>query len=224
LIKPIEHGADIVVHSATKWIGGHGTTIGGVVVDSGKFDWTKSGAFFRPSIHSIEVALLKCITGKFPGFTEPSEGYHGMKFSETFGPIAFIVKLRVEILRDMGACMSPFAAWQLLLGLETISLRVERACANALALAQWLEQNKSIAWVYYPGLESHPSHKDAKKLLRPNHFGAVLSFGVKGGQNNIKVGAAVVDSLKLASNLANVGDSESSYSSSSPHDWLTARR
>jgi len=171
LIKPIEHGADIVVHSATKWIGGHGTTIGGVVVDSGKFDWTKSG--------------------KFPSFTEPSEGYHGMKFSETFGPIAFIVKLRVEILRDLGACMSPFAAWQLVIGLETLSLRVERACANALALAQWLQLQSSIAWVSYPGLENHPSHHEAKILLRPNHYGAVLSFGVKGGEKDVKVGAAV---------------------------------
>jgi len=204
LIKPIEHGADIVVHSATKWIGGHGTTIGGVVVDSGKFDWTKSG--------------------KFPSFTEPSEGYHGMKFSETFGPIAYIVKLRVEILRDLGACMSPFAAWQLIIGLETLSLRVERACANALALAQWLQQHKGIAWVFYPGLESHPSHQNAKRLLRPNQYGAVLSFGIKGGEKNIKVGASVVDSLKLASNLANVGDSKTLviHPASTTHQQLTA--
>jgi len=204
LIKPIEHGADIVVHSATKWIGGHGTTIGGVVVDSGKFDWTKSG--------------------KFPSFTEPSEGYHGMKFSETFGPIAFIVKLRVEILRDLGACMSPFAAWQLVIGLETLSLRVERACANALALAQWLQLQSSIAWVSYPGLENHPSHHEAKILLRPNHYGAVLSFGVKGGEKDVKVGAAVVDRLKLASNLANVGDSKTLviHPASTTHQQLSA--
>lgn len=131
-----------------------------------------------------------------------------MKFSETFGPIAYIIKLRVEILRDLGACMSPFAAWQLIIGLETLSLRVERACANALLLAQWLNQQDRIGWVSYPGLENHPSHGNAKRLLRGGMFGAVLSFGVKGGEKDTKVGAAVVDRLKLASNLANVGDSE----------------
>ncbi|KAG9032417.1 Homocysteine synthase, partial [Tulasnella sp. JGI-2019a] len=153
LIRPIEHGADIVVHSATKWIGGHGTTIGGVVVDSGKFDWTKSG--------------------RFPGFTEPSEGYHGMKFSESFGPIAYIIKLRVEILRDLGPALNPFAAFMLIQGLETLSLRVQRHCDNALRLAQWLEKHPKVAWVSYPGLESHMSHNLAKRLLRANSFGGV---------------------------------------------------
>jgi len=185
LVRPIDHGADIVVHSATKWIGGHGTTIAGVIVDSGNFDWTKSG--------------------KFPSFTEPSPGYHGLKFSETFGPIAFIIKARVEVLRDLGSCLNPFGAFLLLQGLETLSLRAERHSQNALALAKWLKQHKKVAWVLYVGLESHPSHELAKKLFRADLFGGILSFGVKG---DAKVGSAVVDKLKLASNLANVGDAK----------------
>ncbi|KAI0804578.1 O-acetylhomoserine ami [Irpex lacteus] len=187
LFRPIDHGADIVVHSATKWIGGHGTTIAGVIVDAGKFDWTRSG--------------------KFPSFTEPSDGYHGMKFSETFGPLAFIVKARVEVLRDLGATMNPFAAFLLLQGLETLSLRAERHSENTLALARWLEKHPKVAWVSYLGLESHPSHELAKKLLRvKDQFGGVLSFGVKSDDENI--GSKVVDTLKLASNLANVGDAK----------------
>ncbi|CCM00194.1 uncharacterized protein FIBRA_02222 [Fibroporia radiculosa] len=186
LTRPIEHGADIVVHSATKWIGGHGNTIAGVVIDSGKFDWTRSG--------------------KFPAFTEPSEGYHGLKFSETFGPLAFAVKCRVEVLRDLGSCMNPFGAFLLLQGLETLSLRAQRHSENALLLAQWLEQHPKVAWVSYLGLESHSSHNLAKRLLRPNVFGGVLSFGVKGA--DAKVGSQVVDNLRLASNLANVGDAK----------------
>lgn len=172
----------LTVHSATKWIGGHGTTIGGVIIDSGKFDWAKSG--------------------KFPSFTEPSDGYHGLVFSDTFGPLAFAIKLRVEILRDLGACLNPFGAFLLLQGLETLSLRAQRHSENALALAQWLEQHPKVAWVQYPGLPSHESHAIAKRLLRPNAFGGVLSFGVKG---DATVGSKVVDKLKLASNLANVG-------------------
>ncbi|KAG9008696.1 Homocysteine synthase [Tulasnella sp. JGI-2019a] len=202
LIRPIEHGADIVVHSATKWIGGHGTTIGGVVVDSGKFDWTKSG--------------------RFPGFTEPSEGYHGMKFSESFGPIAYIIKLRVEILRDLGPALNPFAAFMLIQGLETLSLRVQRHCDNALRLAQWLEKHPKVAWVSYPGLESHMSHNLAKRLLRANSFGGVLSFGVKA--EDPKVGSQVVDKLKLASNLANVGDAKTLviHPATTTHQQLTS--
>lgn len=173
------------VHSATKWIGGHGQTIAGAIVDSGKFDWAASG--------------------KFPSFTEPSEGYHGLKFSETFGPLAFIIKARVEVLRDLGATMSPFAAFLLLTGLETLSLRAERHSQNALALARWLEQHPKVAWVSYTGLPSHPSHALAKQLLREGQFGGVLSFGVKG---DAKIGSKVVDQLKLASNLANVGDAK----------------
>lgn len=178
-IRPIEHGADIVVHSATKWIGGHGTTIGGIVVDSGKFDWGKNAK-------------------RFPQFNDPSEGYHGLKFWDTFGPITFAIRLRVEILRDLGACLNPFAAQQLLLGIETLSLRCERHAQNATALAKWLESNKNVAWVSYPGLESHPSHELAKKYLKRGN-GGVLSFGVKGGG---EAGSQVVDNFKLISNLA----------------------
>ncbi|KAL1705798.1 Cys/Met metabolism PLP-dependent enzyme-domain-containing protein [Schizophyllum commune] len=201
LIRPIEHGADIVVHSATKWIGGHGTTIGGVIVDSGKFDWRKSG--------------------KFPGFTEPAEGYHGLIFSDTFGAAAFAVKVRVELLRDVGPCLSPFAAFLLLQGLETLSLRGERHSKNALALARWLEQHPHVAWVSYLGLESHSSHELAKKLLRvPGEYGGMLSFGVKG---DAATGSKLVDSLKLASNLANVGDAKTLviHPASTTHSQLT---
>jgi O-acetylhomoserine/O-acetylserine sulfhydrylase len=177
--RPIDHGADIVVHSATKWIGGHGTTIGGVVVDSGKFDWGKHA-------------------DRFPQFTEPSEGYHGLKFWETFGSIAFAVRVRVEILRDLGSALNPFAAQQLLLGLETLSLRAERHASNSIALATWLQKNEHVSWVSYPGLESHSSHEIAKRYLKRG-FGGVLSFGVKGGA---AAGVQVVDNFKLISNLA----------------------
>lgn len=194
--RPIDHGADIVVHSATKWIGGHGTTIGGVVVDAGKFDWGTPDARKR-----------------FPQMTEPSDGYHGLKFWETFGPITFIIRLRVEILRDLGAALNPFAAQQLLLGIETLSLRCERHAENALKLAQWLEKNENVAWVSYPGLKSHQSHELAKKYL-PRGFGGVLSFGVKGGE---AAGSQVVDNFKLISNLANVGDSKTL----AIHPWST---
>ncbi|KAK0705005.1 O-acetylhomoserine sulfhydrylase [Lasiosphaeris hirsuta] len=193
-IRPIDHGADIVVHSATKWIGGHGTTIGGVIVDSGKFDWGANGK-------------------RFPQMVEPSEGYHGLKFWETFGPITFIIRVRVELLRDIGACLNPFAAQQLLLGIETLSLRAERHAQNALALAKWLEKNPSVTWVSYPGLESHKSHEIAKRYLKRG-FGGVLSFGVKGGGT---AGSAVVDGFKLISNLANVGDSKTL----AIHPWTT---
>lgn len=189
LCRPIEHGADIVVQSATKWIGGHGTSIGGVIVDSGKFNWGN---------------------GKFPLFTEPAPGYHGLNFQEVFGPegpfgnIAFIIRARVEGLRDLGPCLSPFNAFLLLQGLETLSLRVDRHVANALALAQWLEQHDQVDWVNYPGLASHPHHERAKKYL--NHgFGGVLSFGIKGG---LEAGRAFINGVKLASHLANVGDAK----------------
>ncbi|EGS23195.1 O-acetylhomoserine (thiol)-lyase-like protein [Thermochaetoides thermophila DSM 1495] len=193
-VRPIEHGADIVVHSATKWIGGHGTTIAGVIVDSGKFDWGKHG-------------------DKFPQMVEPSEGYHGLKFWETFGPITYAIRVRVELLRDLGACLNPFGAQQLLLGLETLSLRAERHAQNALALAHWLQQSPYVAWVSYPGLESHPSHATAKKYLKRG-FGGVLSIGVKGGG---AAGSRVVDGLKLVSNLANVGDAKTL----AIHPWTT---
>jgi len=192
--RPISHGADIVVHSATKWIGGHGTTIGGVIIDSGKFDW-------------------KAHAAKFPAMNEPAEGYHGLRFADTFGAITFAIRVRVEILRDLGACMSPFAAQQLLLGLETLSLRAERHTANALRLAQWLEKNPQVSWVSYLGLPNHASHETAKKYLTRG-FGGVLSFGVKGGA---AAGTKVVDGFKMVSNLANVGDSKTL----AIHPWTT---
>lgn len=192
--QPIQHGADIVVHSATKWIGGHGTTVGGVIVDSGKFNWGENAA-------------------RFPQFVEPSEGYHGLKFWETFGPISFAIRVRVELLRDLGPALNPFGAQQLILGLETLSLRCERHAQNALALAKWLEQNDNVAWVSYPGLASHPSHDVATKYL-PRGYGGVLAVGVKGGAAG---GAKVVDSFKLISNLANVGDSKTL----AIHPWTT---
>ncbi|KAI4662689.1 hypothetical protein J4E85_008194 [Alternaria conjuncta] len=192
--RPIDFGADIVVHSATKWIGGHGTTIGGIVVDSGKFDWGKHGK-------------------RFPQMVEPSDGYHGLKFWETFGAITFIMRARVEILRDLGAALNPFAAQQLILGVETLSLRCERHASNALKLAKWLESNRNVSWVSYPGLESHQSHELAKKYL-PRGFGGVLSFGVTGGG---AAGSQVVDNFKLISNVANVGDSKTL----AIHPWTT---
>ncbi|EYE95864.1 O-acetylhomoserine aminocarboxypropyltransferase/cysteine synthase family protein [Aspergillus ruber CBS 135680] len=192
--RPIDHGADIVVHSATKWIGGHGTTIAGVVVDSGKFDWGKHAA-------------------RFPQFVEPSAGYHGLKFWETFGPLTFAIRVRVEILRDLGTALNPFAAQQLLLGLETLSLRAERHASNAIALAKWLQKNENVSWVSYPGLEDHPSHETAKRYLQRG-FSGVLSFGVKGGST---AGIQLVDGFKLISNLANVGDSKTL----AIHPWST---
>jgi O-acetylhomoserine/O-acetylserine sulfhydrylase len=190
LVRPIEHGADIVVESATKWIGGHGTSIGGVIVDSGKFDWAASG--------------------KFPVFTEPSPGYHGLVFNDVFGPkgpfgnIQFIIRARVEGLRDLGPALSPFNSFLLLQGLETLSLRVQRQVDNALALAQWLKAHRSVAWVNYTGLEEHPHHQRARKYLR-NGFGGVLTFGIKGGY---EAGKTFIDKVKLASHLANVGDAK----------------
>ena len=191
LFRPLEHGANIVVESATKWIGGHGTSIGGVIVDGGNYNWAN---------------------GKFPQFTEPSEGYHGLKFWDVFGEgnplglpnIAFIIRARVEGLRDFGPAISPFNSFLLIQGLETLSLRVQRAVDNALVLAQWLEQQPLVESVNYPGLQSSTYHKLAKKYLR-NGFGAVLSFTVKGTKEN---SAQLVDSLKLVSHLANVGDSK----------------
>ncbi|KAG8215773.1 Cys/Met metabolism PLP-dependent enzyme-domain-containing protein [Butyriboletus roseoflavus] len=200
LIRPISMGADIVLHSATKWIGGHGTTIAGVVIDSGKFDWTRSG--------------------KFPSFTSPSEGYHGLKFSETFGSVAFAMKLRAEFMRDIGPALNPFGAFLLIQGLETLSLRAQRHCDNALALARWLHKHPKVVWVSYPGLMDHEYHEQAKKLLRPNMFGGVLSFGVKG---DLDIARKVVDSLELASNLANVGDAKTLviHPASTTHSQLT---
>lgn len=206
LFRPLEHGANIVVESTTKWIGGHGTSIGGVIVDGGNYNWGN---------------------GKFPQFTEPSEGYHGLKFWEVFGEgnplglpnIAFIIRARVEGLRDYGTSQSPFNSFLFLQGLETLSLRVERHVQNALELAKWLESHSQVEFVWYPGLESSPYHKLAKKYLK-NGFGGILQFGIKGGVEN---GRKFIDSLKLISHLANVGDAKTLaiHPASTTHEQLS---
>lgn len=185
LCRPIEHGADIVVHSATKFIGGHGTSIGGVIVDGGRFDWKASG--------------------KFPGLTEPDPSYHGVVYTDAVGPIAYIIKARVQLLRDMGAALSPFNSFLLLQGLETLHLRMERHSSNAQAVAEYLERHEAVEWVNYPGLPSHPSYDLAQKYL-PAGKGAILTFGIKGG---VEAGKKIINSVKLFSHLANVGDSKS---------------
>ena len=186
LFRPIEHGADVVVHSATKMIGGHGTSIGGVLVDSGKFDWNN---------------------GKFPELTEPNPSYHGMKFYEHFsgiGNISYAIKARVTLLRDTGACLSPFNAFLLLQGLETLHLRAPRHCENALAVARFLEAHDAVSWVNYPGLESHKDHQRAMHYL-PKGQGAILGFGIKGGAASA---VKFINSCRLASHLANVLDAK----------------
>lgn len=207
LFRPLEHGANIVVESATKWIGGHGTAIGGVIVDGGNYNWGN---------------------GKFPQFTEPSEGYHGLKFWDTFGEgnplglpnIAFAIRARVEGLRDFGPSLSPFNSFLLLQGLETLSLRVQRHVDNALALATWLQQHPLVEFVDYPGLSSSPYHELALKYL-PNGFGGILNFGIKGGKEKA---SQLIDSLKLASHLANVGDAKTLviHPASTTHEQLSA--
>ncbi len=207
LFRPIEWGANVVVESATKWIGGHGTSIGGVVVDAGNYNWAN---------------------GKFPQFTEPSEGYHGLKFWDIFGEgnplglpnIAFAIRARVEGLRDYGASLSPFNSFLLLQGLETLSLRVERHVANALQLAQWLEEHSQVDFVQYPGLKSSPYYDLASKYL-PNGFGGILNFGIKGGKKNA---SSFIDNLKLISHLANVGDAKTLaiHPASTTHEQLSA--
>lgn len=185
LLRPIDFGADIVVHSATKFIGGHGTSIGGVIVDSGKFDWTAND--------------------KFPGLTQPDPSYHGVVYTDAVGPLAYIIKARVQLQRDMGASLSPFNAWMLLQGLETLHLRVERHSQNALKVAQYLEAHDKVEWVSYAGLPSHPSYQLAQKYL-PKGQGAILTFGIKGG---IEAGRKLIENVKLFSHLANVGDCKS---------------
>lgn len=207
LFRPLQHGANIVVQAATKWIGGHGTSIGGVIVDGGNYNWGN---------------------GKFPQFSEPSEGYHGLKFWEVFGEgnplglpnIAFVLRARVEGLRDFGPCQSPFNSFLLLQGLETLSLRVQKTVDNALALAQWLEQREDVDFVWYPGLESSPYHELAKKYLT-NGFGGVLQFGIKGG---IEAGKKFINALKLVSHLANVGDAKTLaiHPASTTHEQLSS--
>jgi O-acetylhomoserine (thiol)-lyase len=204
LVRPIEHGADISVLSATKYIGGHGNSIGGVIVDSGNFKWNN---------------------GKFPEFTEPDPSYHGLKYWDTFGNfstfgnVAFIFKIRISLMRDTGAVLSPFNAWLFLLGLETLHLRVPRHSENALAVAEFLKSHPKVAWVNYTGLPEHPSHKLAQKYLTGG-YGPLVSFGVKGGE---KATTKFIDSLKLFSNLANIGDSKSLviHPATTTHQQLT---
>lgn len=205
LFRPIEHGANIVVESATKWIGGHGTSIGGVIVDAGNFNWAN---------------------GKFPQFTEPSEGYHGLKFWDVFGApgpfgnIAFIIRARVEGLRDYGPTLSPFNAFLLLLGLETLSLRVQKHVDNALVLAQWLSEHPKVEYVEYPGLTTSPYHELGKKYLK-NGFGGVLAFKIKAGK---EAADKFVNNLKLISHLANVGDAKTLiiHPASTTHQQLSS--
>jgi O-acetylhomoserine (thiol)-lyase len=184
LCRPIEHGADLVVHSATKWLGGHGVAIGGVLVDGGRFDWERSGLF--------------------PTLTEPYAGYHGIDFAEEFGPLAFVMRARAEGLRDFGACMSPTNAFHILQGVETLPVRMERHVANTARVLDFLERSEAVSWVIHPSLASHPDHALAKRLL-PKGAGSIVSFGVKGGR---AAGRAFIDSVKLASHLANVGDAK----------------
>ncbi len=206
LFRPIEHGANIVVESATKWIGGHGTSIGGVIVDAGNFNWAN---------------------GKFPQFTEPSEGYHGLIFWDVFGApgpfgnIAFIIRARVEGLRDYGSSLSPFNAFLLLLGLETLSLRVQKHVDNAMAIAQWLSKHPKVEYVDYPGLTNSPYHELASKYLK-NGFGGVLSFKVKAGKD---AADKVINNLKLISHLANVGDAKTLiiHPASTTHQQLSEK-
>ncbi|MEK3881653.1 homocysteine synthase [Paenibacillus sp. PL2-23] len=199
LCRPIEHGADIVVHSATKFIGGHGTSIGGVIVDGGTFNWKESG--------------------RFPGLTEPDPSYHGVVYTDAVGPIAYIIKARVQLLRDMGAALSPFNSFLLLQGLETLHLRMERHSSNALAVAEYLEKHEAVEWVNYPGLKSHASYDMAQKYL-PKGSGAILTFGIKGG---LDAGKKIINAVQLFSHLANVGDSKSLiiHPASTTHQQLT---
>lgn len=199
LFRPIEHGADIVCYSLTKFIGGHGTSIGGAVVDAGRFDWS---------------------SGRFPEFTTPDPSYHGLVYHAALGNLAYILKMRITLLRDLGPCLSPFNSFQLLQGLETLHVRMPRHCENALKLAQYLEKHPLVSWVNYPGLPSHPDYDRAQHYL-PAGQGAILGFGIKGGAS---VGARFIDGVKLASHLANVGDAKTLviHPATTTHQQLTA--
>jgi len=198
LARPFEWGADIIIHSATKYIGGHGTSIGGLIVDSGKFDWSN---------------------GRFPEFTEPDPSYHGIVYTQAFGPLAYILKARVQGLRDTGAAISPFNSFLLLQGLETLSLRMERHSQNALAVAKFLQEHEKVAWVNYPGLPNSPSYALAQKYL-PKGQSGIVGFGVKGGR---AAGKTFIESLKLFSHLANIGDAKSLaiHPATTTHSQLT---
>jgi len=210
--RPIKFGADIVVESATKWIGGHGVHVGGVIVDAGTFPWDTTKADGSP---------------KFPLFTEPNPGYHGLKFYEVFGPkgpfgvnIAFAIRARVEGLRDLGSCQSPFGSFLLLQGLETLPLRASRHAENSNRLAAWLLSHSAVEFVTHASLTEHPWHENAKKYFRPGHFGAVLSFGIKGGR---EAGIRFINAVKLLSHLANVGDAKTLviHPASTTHEQLS---
>lgn len=199
LVQPLKHGADIVVHSATKFIGGHGTSIGGVIVDGGTFDWTN---------------------GRFPSFVEPDPSYHGLRYVEALGPIAYIIKARVQLLRDIGAAITPFNSWLFLQGLETLPLRMERHSQNTLRIAQFLEGHPAVTWVSYPGLANHPQHELAAKY-HTHGYGAILGFGIKGG---LEAGEQLIRHVELFSHLANVGDAKSLiiHPASTTHSQLAA--
>ncbi len=199
LCRPFDYGADLIVHSATKFIGGHGTSIGGVIVDSGHFDWTN---------------------GKYPELVEPDPSYHGVSYTGSFGPAAYIAKARVQMLRDLGPALSPFNSFLFLQGLETLSLRMERHSANALQVARFLVEHPKVAWVTYPGLPSHPTHALAKKYLRGGMAGGMMGFGIKGG---LEAGKRFINSVRLISLLANVGDAKSLviHPASTTHQQLT---
>ncbi len=198
LIQPLKHGADIVVHSTTKFIGGHGTAIGGAIVDSGKFDWTN---------------------GRFPSFVEPDPSYHGLRYVEALGPLAYIIKARVQLLRDIGAATTPFNSWLFLQGLETLPVRMERHSQNALRIAEFLEGHPAVGWVSYPGLKSHPQHEIAAKY-HTHGYGAIIGFGIKGG---LEAGKQLIRHIELFSHLANVGDAKSLiiHPASTTHSQLT---
>jgi O-acetylhomoserine (thiol)-lyase len=199
LWQPFQHGADIIVHSATKYLGGHGTSIGGLIVDSGTFDWAASG--------------------RFPGLTEPDESYHGLRYVEALGPLAYIIKARVQLLRDLGAPISPFNSFLVLQGIETLPLRMERHSQNALGVARYLSEHSKVTWVNYPGLPSHPTYALAQKYL-PKGQSGILGFGIKGGR---EAGRALIDNLRLFSHLANVGDAKSLaiHPATTTHSQLT---
>lgn len=199
LCNPFEHGADIVVHSLTKYCGGHGTSIGGIIVDSGNFDWVASG--------------------KFPMFTEPDKSYNNIVWSQAVGPGAYIIRIRTNLMRDIGACISPFNSFLLLQGVETLPLRMERHCSNSLAVAKFLQNHEQVNWVAYPGLKNHPSHELAMRYLK-NGFGTIVGFGIKGG---LEQGKQFINNLKLFSHLANIGDAKSLaiHPASTTHAQLT---
>jgi O-acetylhomoserine (thiol)-lyase len=198
LCRPFEWGADIVIHSATKYLGGHGTSIAGLLVDSGKFDWTN---------------------GRYPEFTTPDPSYHGLVYTQAFGNLAYILKVRVQLLRDIGACLSPFNSFLLLQGIETLGLRMERHSQNALAVAQFLKEHSKVEWVLYPGLPEHPSYALAQKYM-PRGQSGIVGFGIKGGR---AAGAKFINSLRLFSHLANIGDARSLaiHPASTTHSQLT---